>query len=251
MEIKDRYGRLVPTGRFLRKLHSGKIRLFLEVQCDCGVVIWRMKDTLGSGTPSCGCAFKQVCGLSSRFKKGYGKTHGLTNSSEYSSWKKMIARCEIKSQHGYERYGGRGITIHPEWRSNFQSFYDYIGPKPSHSHSVGRIDYDLGYVPGNVRWETPKEQGVSKCTNRIISHQGIEMPLIYWIDKYRLPNRFMTEKTLEGWTIQECIDLLLTDEYQNKIRSAVSRKKYRSQYWAGTRFRSGGKPIYFPFQEYT
>ena len=219
--------------------------------CDCGNIIWRLKDNLyGSTTPSCGCAIKDVVGLSSRYKKGDNVIHGLTNSSEYTAWQKMISRCEDKTQHGYERYGGRGITIFKPWRDNFFEFYKYVGPKPSPKHSIGRIDYDKNYEPGNVRWETLKQQGISKCTNRLLEYKGVEMPLIYWIDTLRLPIRFLTEKTLEGWSVEECETHLRTPNMQKRIFSAVARNKFRSQYWAGTRYRERGVPRYVAFEEY-
>ena len=37
----------------------------------------------------------------------------------------MIKRCELKTHKEYKDYGGRGIKVCDEWRSNFQSFYDW------------------------------------------------------------------------------------------------------------------------------
>jgi hypothetical protein len=252
MELKEKYGRLTPTKRFQRKVISGRERVVLELLCDCGTIIWRAKDYMyQSKTPSCGCAIKDVVGLSTRYKKGDGATHGMTESSEYGSWKKMISRCEDPNQHGYERYGGRGITIFPEWRKNFAAFYAHIGPKPTEIHSVGRIDYDKNYEPGNVRWETPKEQGLSRSDNRIIEHNGQKMPMIYWIESLKLPNRFVTERTILGWSIQDCLDYFQDTKNKDKIFSAVARNKFRSQYWAGIRHRPNGKSVFVPFPEYT
>ena len=54
--------------------------------------------------------------------------------------------------------GGRGITVCDEWIASFESFYNHIGKAISAGHSVDRINNDLGYQPGNVRWATPSEQ---------------------------------------------------------------------------------------------
>ena len=66
----------------------------------------------------------------------------------------------------FHRYGGRGITIYPEWRHSFPTFLKYIeenlGPRPK-SKSLDRYpNCDGNYEPGNLRWATPKEQNLNK-----------------------------------------------------------------------------------------
>lgn len=80
--------------------------------------------------------------------------------SEYNSWRQMRRRCEDVNRHNYHRYGGRGITVCDEWNHSkgFKAFMEHIGPKPSPIHTLGRIDSDINYIPGNIRWETPYEQ---------------------------------------------------------------------------------------------
>lgn len=81
---------------------------------------------------------------------------------EYKAWSKMKIRCFNKNEPNYHRYGGRGITIHPDWINNFQAFYDHIGPRPSPEHSIDRIDNNGHYEPGNVRWATHEQQAYNK-----------------------------------------------------------------------------------------
>ncbi|MET8113722.1 hypothetical protein [Streptomyces prasinus] len=70
----------------------------------------------------------------------------------------MIKRCENPNNHAYARYGGRGISVHPEWRANFGAFLRDVGRRPSPDLSLDRIDNDGNYEPGNVRWATAKQQ---------------------------------------------------------------------------------------------
>lgn len=77
---------------------------------------------------------------------------------EYNSWTNMKQRCLNPNSKAYKYYGGRGITIHPEWVNDFKAFYAYVGDKPSPSHSIDRINNDGNYEPGNVRWATKREQ---------------------------------------------------------------------------------------------
>ena len=69
----------------------------------------------------------------------------------------MKSRCQSNNPK-FPEYGGRGIFVCDEWRSDFQAFLDHIGPKPTPEHSVDRIDNSLGYQPNNVRWATAEQQ---------------------------------------------------------------------------------------------
>jgi hypothetical protein len=84
--------------------------------------------------------------------------HGMTGSKEYRAWLGMKRRCSDVTLHNAHRYVGRGIVVCEEWQSDFEAFFRHVGPAPSPSHSLGRINNDRGYEPGNVRWETPSEQ---------------------------------------------------------------------------------------------
>jgi hypothetical protein len=83
--------------------------------------------------------------------------HGKTTSPEYTSWANMKQRCYNPNNVGYKDYGGRGITVCPEWVDDFQQFYEDMGPRPE-GHSIDRIDNDGHYEPGNCRWATAKQQ---------------------------------------------------------------------------------------------
>ena len=52
------------------------------------------------------------------------------------------------------------------------AFYQHIGPRPSTSHSVDRIDNSKGYEPGNVRWATATEQARNRRNNVVTEING-------------------------------------------------------------------------------
>jgi hypothetical protein len=151
------YGSLVTTGVYIPGYWNGnkKIPGKVECKCDCGSISYKQLATL------------KHCKISSCGRKcpyNDNKTHGLSmdkngkTSKEYAAWYNMNRRCHNPKHIGYQDYGGRGITVHPEWRDSPKAFLEYIGKAPSHKHSVDRIDNDKGYEPGNVRWATSKEQ---------------------------------------------------------------------------------------------
>lgn len=79
---------------------------------------------------------------------------------EYNSWSGAKYRCFNPKCKAFKYYGGRGITMCPQWRDSFWTFFAHVGRKPSPKHSIDRYpDFNGNYEPGNVRWATAKEQG--------------------------------------------------------------------------------------------
>lgn len=94
------------------------------------------------------------------------RKHGFTDTKEYRAWLAMKARCSDNRRHNAHRYVGRGITVCERWDNSFESFLKDVGPAPTPKHSLGRINNDKNYQPGNCRWETPKQQAANRSTSR-------------------------------------------------------------------------------------
>ena len=96
------------------------------------------------------------------------KTHGMTKTATHQSWVGMKSRCLNKSHMAYHRYGGRGITIEPNWL-DFQSFLNDMGIRPK-GLTLDRIDNNGNYFKENCRWATKKEQSNNSKQNKYVIH---------------------------------------------------------------------------------
>lgn len=92
------------------------------------------------------------------------RSHGLTHTQEYNSWRAMKGRCYRRRDISYPYYGARGVRMCDRWRGRdgFQNFLNDVGQRPSPLHSIDRYPNPSGnYEPGNVRWALPEQQAVN------------------------------------------------------------------------------------------
>lgn len=77
---------------------------------------------------------------------------------ERSAWSVMIQRCENPKHKDFKRYGAKGIKVCRAWMESFEQFLIDMGPAPTQTHWLGRLDVTSGYVPTNCCWTTQPEQ---------------------------------------------------------------------------------------------
>lgn len=98
----------------------------------------------------------------------------------YTTYHGMHSRCERKSHSSYKNYGGRGISICPEWcgKDGFFNFKKWaINNGWVKGLSLDRIDNEKGYSPDNCRFATRTEQNFHRRSNIMYEYSGITMPL--------------------------------------------------------------------------
>lgn len=88
----------------------------------------------------------------------------------YKTYVAMIQRCYNPSRNVYDSYGGRGITVSEEWRKDFATFCQDLGPRPEGT-TLDRIDNDLGYSKDNCRWVNIYEQRLNRRRFSNSSHK--------------------------------------------------------------------------------
>jgi len=104
-------------------------------------------------------------------------------SKEFRAWRNMKARCTLECVDRFTRYGGRGITVCERWQNSFENFLGDVGSAPSPTHTLGRIDNNGNYEPGNVEWQTVKEQSNNRETSRLITAFDKTQTLQQWADE--------------------------------------------------------------------
>lgn len=159
-----RYGRL--TALRVDEERTGK-RTYWICQCDCGNIIVTRRDSLENGhAKSCGCLPKHKC-----------IKHGKSKAKIYRVWIGMKERCYNKNHQNYNNYGGRGITVCPEWLGehgieNFIRWSYENGYKENEGRNkltLDRKDVNGNYEPSNCRWADKDTQNYNKrCTRKII-----------------------------------------------------------------------------------
>jgi hypothetical protein len=169
-------------------------RVFWSCVCDCG----SSRDVLGhylrSGeSRSCGC-------MSNQFKaEHWPESLKRLHPSEYSIWMGMRTRCSNPRRNRARRYIELGITVCERWDS-FSAFLSDMGPRPSPTHSIDRIDGTKGYSPENCRWATPLEQRMNTTRVRVLTIAGETKPVVEWAASFGIsPKTVKARIDKYGW----------------------------------------------------
>lgn len=124
---------------------------------------------------------------------------------EYVVWLGMRQRCRDKNCASYKDYGGRGITIAPEWDS-YEQFRVDMGERPSASHSIERLENDLGYSKANCCWALKETQNRNRRTTVNLTFMGQCMPIRAWAIKLGLKPRTLHARIHDyGWTVERAL----------------------------------------------
>lgn len=148
-------------------------------------------------------------------KLKYGKP--LETMPEYRAWKKAKQRCFDINNNRYKNYGARGITMCKEWAESFDTFFSYMGEKPTPRHTIDRINVNKGYEPGNCKWSTPEEQALNKTNSRLINTPEGRMTFKQASEKFGL--KISTIKSRMGYGFPENEIFLQDDLRKMPVRS--------------------------------
>ena len=89
--------------------------------------------------------------------------HGASGTRLHNIWRGMRDRCYRTTHDSYMYYGGRGITICPDWLDSFSAFQRWaLATGYRSDKSIDRKDGNKNYEPDNCRWSTDKQQANNK-----------------------------------------------------------------------------------------
>lgn len=139
MKLVDRTGQVFGKLTVLEQAGRDKLKKVLwRCRCECGNETVVVSGSLVTGnTTSCGCIIPN-------FK------HGGWNKSSYNTWRAMIRRCTIQTDKDYPYYGGKGVSVCPEWMK-YENFVADMG-EPVGDETLDRIDVYGDYTKENCRW---------------------------------------------------------------------------------------------------
>ncbi len=174
----DRIGRwtIVACASAVRSPRA-RVRPRWLCRCDCGSeklvlaqsLILASRSSRG-GSRSCGC-------LAVARTTRHSHTAGGRPTPEYTAWLAAKKRCENPRNASFGNYGARGISMCADWARDFGAFLRDMGPRPSPTHSLDRIDPDGDYAPGNCRWAAPEVQARNRRVTRWYLFEGEQLVL--------------------------------------------------------------------------
>jgi hypothetical protein len=116
----------------------------------------------------------------------HGHTKGGKCSPEYRSIIGAKGRCFNKRNKNYADYGGRlKIPMADRYRrgeggkAGVECLIADIGKCPP-GYTLGRIDNNLGYIVGNIEWQTKSQQANNRRCNVVVTIGGRKLTKAQW-----------------------------------------------------------------------
>lgn len=206
----------------IRKLDERQRQQVLwECLCNCGKLTKVTTGNLNNGhTTSCGCYNRERSSLSNTI-------HGLSKTRIHSIWVGILTRTSNPNSPAYNRYGGRGITVHESFRT-FEGFYAVMGPSYFEGLTIERIDVNGNYEPGNVRWATYKEQANNKRNNVFVEdpNTGELLTLSLLAERYGISKGTVGSRYRRGYRGKDLISTKkLIDGREHTISTLIEEVK--------------------------
>jgi len=117
----------------------------------------------------------------------------------------MKERCNVRTNHAYPLYGGRGINVCDKWNDSFLSFLNDMGQPPTKKHEIDRIDNDGPYSSENCRWVTHRQNcnNTSRCV--FIECNGERLTIAQWARRLNTNTSTIHARIKAGWATHKAV----------------------------------------------
>ena len=121
-------------------------------------------------------------------------------------WRSMRKRCYNPKCKDYKEYGARHIGMCPEWRDDFEAFYNWAITHGYRSDlTIDRVMNNKGYSPGNCRWISRKAQAQNRRTNTHLTIDGHTKTISRWSEETGIEDYTIIKRMKAGWTAKEAV----------------------------------------------
>lgn len=183
-------------------------------QCECGNKIKANANKLKTGLQqSCGCLKEEMKPRLGQITRKYE----FSNKRLYTVYKSMIDRCTNPKAKRYKDYGGRGITVCPEWMNDYDAFARWAFPNGYDPDAdfgnctIDRIDVDGNYCPENCRWIPNEDQQNNRRNCVILEYNGEKHSMKEWSKILKVPYGTVTYHCrIKGESIEEMLNIIGT-----------------------------------------
>lgn len=210
----QRFGRLVA----IEKSGANKQNFPVwKCVCDCGNTTYVSQYSLSSlSTKSCGCLTRKLNYL--RFTK---VKHGLYTRDKrlHHSWANMMRRCYCEHTDQYKDYGGRGIEVCYEWRTDPANFEKWaLANGYAESLTLDRVDNNGNYTQENCRWVSRQEQNKNRRTTIHVTYKGETMCVKDLAIKYDKWPATISRRLKRGWSIERAVETTSKKPSEYKVQ---------------------------------
>lgn len=149
----------------------------------------------------------------------------------YRIWSNMKDRTTNPNSSKYKHYGGRGISVCPEWFNDFETFYVWaITNGYNDDLTIDRIDNDGNYEPTNCQWADMNTQANNKRSNIKLQYRGETLTLMQWCRKLKLDYPTIRSRIIDGkWSAEKAFETPIRADTLKDKKIRISREQYLLQ----------------------
>lgn len=114
-------------------------------------------------------------------------------------------RCSNPRNKDFVNYGARGIVVCDRWRDSFSSFYADMGPRPSATHTIERVNNDGPYSPDNCAWVPRTLQNRNRRCVRQFTLNGVTRRLQDWAAIKGVSWKSLDTRLRRGWDVERAL----------------------------------------------